>query len=425
MIAVLSNSWALLMGIFLLMLGNGMQGTLLGIRGAAEGFSPSMIAYIMSGYFIGFLGGSRLAPQMIKRVGHVRVFAALASMVSACLILYAALPYELVWFALRVVVGFCFSGIYVVAESWLNDQATNETRGQTLSTYLIVQMLGIVVAQLVLNLADPNGYVLFVVISVLVSLSFAPILLSVSPAPVFHTASPMSLRQLVKASPLGCFGVFVLGGAFGAQFGMTGVYGTMKGMSISEISVFAAMIYIGGLVMQFPIGWASDRMDRRRLLIIVTALGAISILLGLSFIDNIYVLWAVAFIVGGTTNPLYSLLIAHTNDYLSHEDMASASGGLIFINGMGAISGPVIAGWVMEYTGPEGFFGFIAVILAIIGAYALYRSTQRPAVLVSDSTSHELVTQVTSAVWVEVAQEVAIEAALEEERQEEAEHSAL
>ena len=193
MTIVIKNSWALLLGMFLLMLGNGVQGTLLGIRGALEGFTPGAMSLIMSGYFVGFLGGSQMAPYMIRRVGHVRVFAALASMISAALILYAALPNEYAWFALRVIVGFCFSGVYVVAESWLNDAATNETRGQALSAYLIVQMMGIVAAQWLLNFADVGGFILFIIISVAVSVSFAPILLSVSPAPVFQTTKPMSL----------------------------------------------------------------------------------------------------------------------------------------------------------------------------------------------------------------------------------------
>ena len=167
MLFVVKNSWALLFGMFLLMLGNGLQGTLLGIRGAIEGMSPQTMSWVMTGYFVGFLFGSQLAPNMIRRVGHVRVFAALGSLVSACLILYAAWTNPYFWFILRVIVGFCFSGIYVVAESWLNDSSSNETRGQTLSAYLIVQMMGIVLAQAVLNFADPSGYLLFIIIIIL------------------------------------------------------------------------------------------------------------------------------------------------------------------------------------------------------------------------------------------------------------------
>ena len=294
---VLKNSWPLFLGMMLLMLGNGLQGTLLGIRGALEGFSPNTMAWIMSGYFIGFLGGSRMAPEMIRRVGHVRVFAALASLISACLILYAAVPNVIVWMFLRILIGFCFSGVYVVAESWLNDSATNETRGQTLSLYLIVQMIGIVAAQGVLNFGDAGGYTLFIISSVLVSVSFAPILLSISPAPMFQTTKPMSFKRLFAASPLAVVGTFLLGSIFSALFGMSAVYGTEKGLDVRTITIFVAMIYVGGMLLQYPIGWASDRMGRRLLIIYLTILGAIIMALAPLATDNLYALMALMFIV--------------------------------------------------------------------------------------------------------------------------------
>jgi MFS family permease len=413
MIFLVKNFWALLLGIFLLMLGNGVQGTLLGIRGALEGFSPATLSLIMSGYFIGFLGGSQMTPHMIRRVGHVRVFAALASMISAALILYAALPFPIAWFVLRIVVGFCYSGVYVVAESWLNDRATNETRGQVLSAYLIVQMMGIVAAQLLLNFADVGGFILFIIISVAVSVSFAPILLSASPAPVFQTTKPMSLRQLYVASPLGMFGTFILGGVFAALFGMTAVYGTEKGMSIAEISVFVGMIYVGGMFLQFPIGWMSDRMDRRLLIIGSTLFGAAATLIAFWGADNLAILLACSFVIGGVANPLYSLLLAYTNDFLEHEDMAAASGGLIFINGIGAIAGPLVVGAMMSKFGADSFFLYIGVLFLVIAIYAFYRTFQRNAPSVDKTNSYKPVFATSSSVMVEVAQSFAMEQANE------------
>ena len=228
MIEVLKHSWALLLGVLLLLLGNGLQGTLLGIRGAIEGYDAATMSLVMSAYYLGFLLGSRRATAMIARVGHVRVFAALASTISAVFILYAAAPDAWAWTAMRFVVGFSFAGVYVVAESWLNDAATNETRGQAMSLYMIVQMVGIIAAQFILNLADPAGYIHFVVISVLVSVSFLPILLAPVSAPAFQTTKPMSLRLLFRISPLGCVGTFLLGGVYAGIFAMGSVFGTAR-----------------------------------------------------------------------------------------------------------------------------------------------------------------------------------------------------
>ncbi|TVP71458.1 MAG: MFS transporter [Rhodobacteraceae bacterium] len=401
MLKVFTASWALLLGMLFLMVGNGVQGTLLGIRGAIEGFSTGQMSIVMSAYFAGFLIGSRMAPEMIRRVGHVRVFAALGSLISAVLVLYAAIPDWIAWTVLRVLIGFAFSGVYVTAESWLNNTASNENRGQALSLYMIVQMLGIIAAQALINFADPAGFLLFIIPSVLVSLAFAPILLSISPAPTFGTTRSMSMRELYDVSPLGVVGIFLMGGVFSALFGMTAVWGTEAGLSILEISVFTAAIYFGGLVFQYPIGWLSDKMDRRKLLVAValigTAAGAFAVLIDLSF------LWllGVALIIGGISNPLYSLLVAYTNDYVDTDQMAAVSGGLLFVNGLGAIVGPLAIGWIMSMIGPPGYFLFIITLTALLSIYALYRMTQRPAPSVSESGPYAPVSPVVSAATVE------------------------
>lgn len=415
MLQVLKGSWALLLGMMLLMMGNGLQGTLLGVRGGLEGFTPLTMSIVMSAYFVGFLGGSRATPELIRRVGHVRVFAALASFISAVLILYPSITHPAAWAVGRVAIGFCFSGVYVTAESWLNNSATNENRGKALSLYMIVQMVGVVTAQGLVALGDPSGYILFIVSSVLVSISFAPILLSISPTPAFDTTKPMSLRELYRLSPLGCVGMFLMGGVFSAQFGMSAVYGTEAGFSLGQISTFVSAIFVGALVMQFPIGWISDRMDRRKLIMLIALIGAVAALLGLAGAGNFPMLLAAAFLIGGMANPLYALLIAYTNDFLEHEDMAAASGGLIFINGLGAISGPLILGWLMVVVGSGGFFLFLGCLMVLLAGYAAYRMTQRAATPIDETGSYMPVTPSATPVAVEVAQEVFIETALEEE----------
>lgn len=420
MIQVLGSSWALLLGMLLLMVGNGLQSTLLGVRGAIEGFSTFEMSIVMSAYFVGFLGGSRLAPELIRRVGHVRVFAALASFISAILILYPVLAHPVSWTLGRVLIGFCFSGVYVTAESWLNNSASNANRGKALSVYMVVQMAGVVAAQGVLTLGDPSGYVLFVIPSVLVSISFAPILLSISPTPAFERTKPMTLKELYNCSPLGCVGMFLLGGMFAAQFGMSAVYGGEAGMSIGQISAFVSAFYVGALLLQIPIGWISDRMDRRRLIMIISILGGVGAIFGVLFEQNFPLLLVTAFVIGGMSNPLYALLIAYTNDFLEPENMAAASGGLVFISGIGAISGPLILGWVMSEIGSYGFFIYLAVLMLGLSVYSVYRMTQRPAPAVDSTGSYAPITPASSPVAVEVAQEVFIETILEEESNTEA-----
>ncbi len=415
MIQVLKSAWALLLGMGLLMIGNGMQGTLLGIRGEIEAFSTLEMSVIVSAYFLGFLGGSRMAPGMIRRVGHVRVFAALASLISAVMILYPTVVDPIVWTLGRVLIGFCFSAVYVTAESWLNNAASNDTRGQALSLYMIVQTTGIVLAQALLLTADPSGYVLFVIPSILVSIAITPILLSISPTPAFDTTKPMSLKELFGYSPLGCVGMFLLGGVFSAQFGMSAVYGTQAELSIAQISTFVSTFFVGAIITQYPIGWISDRMDRRRLIVIVCCIGAGGAVIGALFGSVFIMLLLAAFLMGGASNPLYSLLIAHTNDFLDYEDMAAASGGLVFINGLGAIAGPLITGWAMDVFGPPGFWMFAGGLIATLAVYGVYRATQRAAVAVEETGSFVTMSPSVTPVAVEVAQEIAVDEAKEED----------
>ena len=415
MISVLLNSWALLLGMLLLMLGNGLHGTLIGVRGEIEQFTTFEMSIVMSAYFVGFLGASRLVPDLIRRVGHVRVFAALGSFISAVLIIFPLFAHPIVWTLGRLIIGFCFCGVYIVAESWLNNGASNDNRGKALSLYMIVQMAGIVAGQGLLLVADPGGYVLFMVISILVSISFAPILLSISPTPAFQRTNPMTLRQLYVSSPLGCVGMFLLGGVFSSQFGMAAVFGAVADLRLGQISAFVAAFYVGAMVLQYPIGWFSDRMDRRVLISIVSAMGALAALVGIFGWSSFPVLLGAAFLIGGMSNPLYSLLIAHTNDFLDYEDMVAASSGLLFINGLGAISGPLIVGWVMDRFGPSGFFLVIGTLMGGLTIYALYRMTQRASVAVEDTGVYAAVAPSASPVALKIAQDYAVDIAGEEE----------
>jgi MFS family permease len=412
MFQVMGASWALFLGMFMLMIGNGLQGTLLGLRGDMEGFSTFALSVVMSAYFVGFLFSSQLTPKLIGRVGHVRVFAALGSTISAVLIMYPMLVDPWVWTFGRVVIGFCFCGVYVTAESWLNDASTNETRGQALSLYLMVQMAGIVAAQYIVSQGDVSGYILFILPSIFVSLAFAPILLSIRPMPQFAQTKPMTIRSLIDASPLGCVGMFLLGGVFSAQFGMSAIYGARVGLSVSQISVFVSVIYVAALVAQYPIGWLSDRLDRRLLIMGVGFVGGLGALLAYAVPNNFTIILISAAILGGTSNPLYALLIAYTNDYLEKEDMAAASGGLLFINGIGAIAGPIIVGAMMDGLGANGYWMFSAVLMLIMGVYAAFRMTRRSRsdIDIEDATPYAAISATSTPIVAEVAQEFYVEA---------------
>lgn len=418
MLTVLNRSWALFLGMFMLMVGNGLQGTLLGLRGNQEGFSTLALSIIMSAYFVGFLFSSQVTPKLIRRVGHVRVFAALGSTISAVLIMYPVLVEPWAWTLGRVVIGFCFCGVYITAESWLNDASSNETRGKALSIYLMVQMAGIVAAQYIVSQGDVGGYALFIIPSILVSMAFAPILLSIRPTPQFSQTKPMSIRRLIDASPLGCMGMFLLGGVFSAQFGMSAVYGSQIGLTVGQISLFVSVIYVAALIAQYPIGWISDKIDRRILILWIAMVGGAGALIAFFFPGNFTVILISAAILGGTSNPLYALLIAYTNDYLEREDMAAASGGLLFINGIGAIAGPLIVGWMMDKMGANAFWLFSSVLMFLVGIYAIYRMMRRSrSDLDLEQTAYSAVSSASSSVLVEVAQELYVEEVESEENQ--------
>ena len=399
--SVLRTTWPLLLGILLLMVGNGMQGTLLGIRGQIEGIPTFLMSVVMAGYYGGFLLGSLTVPNMIKAVGHVRVFAALGSAISAVLVLYAIEPHWISWTILRFLIGFCFCGVYITAESWLNAGSTNENRGQALSAYMIVQLLGIVVAQALLNIASPEGFLLFAIPSILVSLAFTPILLSAQPAPQFETIKRMSFGRLYRASPLGCVGIFLMGGVFSALSGMSSVWGATIRLSVAEISVFVAAIYAGGLVLQYPVGWISDRYDRRKLILVLSGVGAVATLVVVASQPGIWGLMLFGALMGGVCNPIYALLLAYTNDYLDQSDMAAASAGLLFIYGIGSFGGPMITGWLMGVIGPDGFWVYMGVLLMLLTAYAGWRMTQRVGLTPEQQGSYAVITPTATTLAVE------------------------
>lgn len=369
--------WALLLGMGMLMLGNGMQGTLLGLRASAEGFTNTVTGLVMSSYFVGFIGGAILTPVIIRRVGHVRVFAAMASLTSVAIVVHALFVTPPIWGAMRMVTGFAFASLYIVTESWLNDRATNDVRGGLLSVYLVITFVAIAAGQLTVNLASPSGYDLFLLNAVILSLAAVPILLSQNTEPDHSAPDPLTLRQLYRISPLGTVGAFSTGMSQGAVFGMAAVFARGHDLSVFQVSLFMTALIAGGALLQWPIGRLSDRLDRRYVIIgvglLVALIAAVAIPVG-RISDSGLVIMGLLF--GGTVLPLYGLYVAYTNDHLEPRQMVAASSSLYMAVAAGAVLGPTLTGWLMDVSGPDGFLWYFVVIhLAMVG-FAVYRMTR-------------------------------------------------
>ncbi|MFT5355619.1 MAG: MFS family permease [Polyangiales bacterium] len=365
----LKSSWPLFLGIALIMVGNGLQGSLLGVRAAIENFSTPWIGVVMSCFYVGFLVGSSVTPRLLASVGHIRVFAAWASLASAAVLVHALWLEPAAWAAMRFFTGFAYAGMYVVAESWLNDRVDNSLRGQVLSLYMVVQYGGLAAGQFLLNVADTAGTHLFVLVSILVSLALIPISLSSRPAPLFESASPLPLRELFRITPTGLVGCVIAGATTGALLGMGPVYSQSAGFDVWETSMLMAAAITAGALLQFPLGRLSDRIWRTDVIIgvsIAAALVAAAVLLATPG-QGMRVIGFVS--LAALLLPLYALVLALANDRLRADQMVAAGSGLVLSFGVGAAFGPVAASAAIELGGPDGFF-WVFVVLASLLALA-------------------------------------------------------
>jgi len=379
--SALLSSWALLLGFGILMLGDGLQATLLAVRADQEGFSATITGLVMSSFYVGFLLGSIMTPGITARVGHIRVFAALAALASAAILVHAVFIQIPVWIALRFISGFCFAGLYIVAESWLNDRATNDNRGKLLSLYMVVSYLGVGVGQLLLNLAEPTEYLLFILTSVLISVAVVPLLLSAGSPPAFRESVNISLRELFRLSPLGIVSMFAVGLVTATFFALGPVYGARIGLDVENISYFMAAAVAGTILLQGPVGALSDYFDRRIVLTTITILAALAsaICVPLSQ-DSSLMLFLSVGLFGGLALPLYSICIAYTNDHLHPSQMVAASGALVLTGGLGAVLGPVMIASIMDQYGEQTFFWSMSGVHGSMGLFAIYRMTRSASV---------------------------------------------
>lgn len=376
------------MGMSMLLIGNSLQGTLIAIRAVGEQFSANAIGIMASGYFLGFVAGTLVTAYLIERAGHIRAFTALASLASAAALGHIIIIDPIAWTVFRAISGFCFAGIYMVIESWLNERATNETRGQVLAAYMVVNLLSLTVGQFLIAAADPLSYVLFCIVSILVSIAIIPVSITRTMAPVPQKPRPLPIRRLFKISPLGFVGCFAYGLAMGAFWGLAPVFAGNVGLDTNGIAFFMSLCILGGGLMQWPMGWLSDNFDRRKILMggsFATAGLAALVAVGGTIKPDLLVY--MAFMFGAASFPIYAVTVSHANDYVQAEERVVVSGTLLLIYGAGAIVGPLLAGPVMDLAGDEGLFYYIGGVFFAVGLYAIWRMTRRAAPTIEEKTN--------------------------------------
>ena len=375
---------SLLVGVVLVMACNGLLRVALGVRAELENFGLLVTGLVMAGYFLGFLFGTKAAEYFIATVGHIRVFAALASVASAVSILHVIWVHPASWALLRFGFGLCLAGILVTVESWLNDMATNATRGRMLARYMMVTMGGLGAGQLMLNLADPAGFELFVVSSVLVSIALVPVALSASTAPPLVVPEPISLRKLVGVVPLGILTAFWVGVSQGCLMGLGAFFAASEGLSDTRISLFVVASIAGSVAFQWVVGSASDRVPRRYVILVVALGAAGTAALHLLVAVGSALSLALMFLHGGCTFPLYSLAVATTADSVSPAQLTGASASLVRVGGVGAVVGPTLGGALMALIAPWAYFGILIGAHAVIALYVVYRMFVQPALPVAE-----------------------------------------
>lgn len=381
--------WSLIFGLAMITTANALQNSLLGLRASIENFHTASAGYIMAGFYIGFIAGSIFVPNWIRNVGHIRVFAALASLASITILLQSTIVTAWFWVLMRIGTGLCYAGLYIVVESWLNTIATNQTRGRLLSVYVIVIWASQTFGQVLLNVAPPSGYDLFIIASVLISMALVPLLLVRTPSPTITLPEKLDLIGLVGTAPLGAVAVVVVGFSCGIIMGLAAVYGKMIGMSVAQISIFVGASYIGGMLIQWPIGKISDRQDRRLTLMWVALVASMVALIVpySNAIGHTTLMVIGMFLLGGFAYPLYSLGSSHINDQLRPEQVLSASSGVILLQGAGGVVGPIVASTLMDWSTPNALFYFLSVLHIAVAMFAMYWVIFKPSMSVEDQGS--------------------------------------
>ena len=385
--------FAIFAGAALLLVGNGLQGVLIPVRAELEQFATGVIALLSTAYSVGFVAGCLTTPMLVRRVGHIRGFAALAALAAAAILTMGLAVYPSLWIALRLASGFCLAGLFMVIESWLNEKLNNHNRGRVFSLYMFVNLTAVTAGHMLLPSADPSTNLLFVATGVAIVLALVPVSLTSAAAPAPIKTARLRLRRLYRMSPVGIVGCFFVGLANGAFGGLGPVFVQRLGFSVLEIALFVSASLVGGALFQLPVGRLSDRIDRRWTIIGVCA-GAVAAAMAFISVGNIDPpgvattghgadsrpqLFVLGALLGGFIYTQYALCVAHTNDFIAADEFVEASGGLLLTYGMGAAIGPLLAAAAVTHYGPGALFAFIAVVYASYLLFTLYRISRRAA----------------------------------------------
>jgi MFS family permease len=379
----------LLAGLGLLLVGIGLLGTLLGVRATVAAFSNVEIGLVMAGYYVGYVVGTVIAPRLIRNVGHIRAFAAFAAIAAAASLCFGLIVHPAVWLALRVISGLCVVALYMVVESWLNEQSAGPARGRIFSVYMMSTLFALGAGQFLLLVGDISELTLFALAAIAIALGVVPVAVTRVTEPRIEVAVPVGLRQLLAISPLGVVGSFSAGIVNGAFWGMAPVFGQRLLLDEIEIAVLMSATILGGAVLQWPIGHLSDNLDRRTVLILTSlATAAAAAAGGYVVINDQPGLVLASGIYGGLMFALYGISVAHTNDHLHHEQVLEATRGLLLVYGVGALCGPLLAGAAMQLGGPAGLPGISAASALLLALFGFYRVTRRAAPPTEDQTDY-------------------------------------
>lgn len=380
MIQVIAPVGALLASVALLLMGNGLQGTLLPVRAEIEAFGPVAIGLMGSSYYLGFALGCLYGPVVVGRVGHIRTFTAAAALASTVALAHALMTVPWAWWPLRAITGFAFAILYMVIESWLNERATNQTRGSVMSLYTIINLTVIMAGQMLLTVYDPASFAPFALASILVSLAALPVALTTALAPAPLQNTRVRFLRLYRVSPVGFMGAFAIGLGNGAFWSLAPLFATSSGLGVNGIATFMSLVVLGGAIGQYPLGKLSDRTDRRKVILAaavgVAVTGALLPVAATLFEPGLYV---GALLFGLMAMPVYSLSVAHMNDFVEPDGFVEASSGMLMVFAVGAVAGPVIASWATGIAGTDMLFPYIATVYLCFAVFVVVRMRARAA----------------------------------------------